>query len=170
MGCRQGGLGAWQGDSFRLIHRMNKQHGYELIAYGIVLAGLSYLAYRLAPALTRITLITGLAGGALCLIWGMRTILGNTKKVLPLLTLIPVSFILLSQAVLSWAGGHLDVPGRRMAALVITVLTVFSIGTLMMIVCAGIVFDEPSGGAAKDKSGQIPAPKRPEAKSNPIQP
>jgi hypothetical protein len=142
---------AWKGGSFSLAHPMNKQHGYELIAYSLVLAALSYFAHYLAPSVTRITLITGLIGGALCLVWGVRILLGNRGKALPLLTLIPVSFILLSQSVLTWAGGAQEVSGRRMAALVITVLTLFSLGTLMMVVCAGIVFDESPASPTKNE-------------------
>ena len=42
---------------------MNKTMGLQLIVYGVLLAGLSYLVHRLAPTMARPTLITGLVGG-----------------------------------------------------------------------------------------------------------
>jgi hypothetical protein len=119
-----------------------------LAVYGFLLAGLSYLTHYLAPALAKPTLITGLAGGALCLVWGVRAMQGSRGKAWAILTLIPVTFVMLSQAVLTWGGGTQQVPGRRMAAVVITVLCVFSVWMLMRIAYAGMVFDEQPGSPA----------------------
>jgi len=120
---------------------MSKKLGIELIAYGVLLAGLSYLVHHLAPTIARPTLITGLAGGALCLIWGVRAVLGKRGKALPLLTLAPISYVLLSQAVMNWGGGTEEVPDRRLTWLVIVVLGVSSVGMLMRIAYAGATFD-----------------------------
>lgn len=120
---------------------MNKTIGFQLIVYGLLLAGLSYLTQHLAPALARPTLIAGLIGGVLCLVWGLRVIAGNRGKALPLLTLLPVSFVMLSQSIITWAGRRQEVSGRALAAVVITVLFVLSIGMLMRIAYAGVVFD-----------------------------
>jgi hypothetical protein len=50
---------------------MNKTLGLLLVVYSLLLAGLSYLVYHLAPGAAQPTLITGPAGGALCLVWGL---------------------------------------------------------------------------------------------------
>lgn len=134
---------------------MNKNLGFQLVVYSLLLAGLSFLTHYLAPELARPTLIAGLAGGALCLIWGLRAVAGSRGKMLPGLTLMPIAFVMLSQTVITWAGGGQDVPGRRPAAAVITVLVVLSVGMLMRIAYAGCVMDVQAArrmGNGGDKS------------------
>jgi hypothetical protein len=127
---------------------MNKVIGIQLFIYGLLVAGLSYLIHFLAPDIARITLITGLSGGGLSLVWGLRAISGHTGKALPLLTLISVSFFLLSQTILGWAGD--DVSGHKWALTLITILLVLSIGMLMRIAYAGIDFGTNPARLAKD--------------------
>jgi hypothetical protein len=126
---------------------MNKTIGLLLVVYSLLLAGLSYLVYHLAPGVARPTLITGLAGGALCLVWGFRALAGSGGKALPLLTLIPVSFALLPQTFMSWGGGS---QAGRTVAMVITLLLVLSLGMLLRIAWSGMLFDVPAAGPAKD--------------------
>jgi hypothetical protein len=123
---------------------MNKTIGLLLVVYSLLVAGLSYLVYHLAPGVTRPTLITGLVGGGLCLIWGVRALAGGGGKALPLLTLIPVAFTLLTQTGTSWSGGGGTV------AVVITLLLVLSLGMLVRIAWSGMLFDVPAAGPAKD--------------------
>ena len=130
---------------------MNKTVGLLLVVYSLLLAGLSYLVYRLAPGATRPTLIAGLIGGSLCLVWGVRVLAGSGGKALPLLTLIPVSFVLLPQTFASWGGG---VQAGGTVAGLITLLLVLSLGMLLRIAWSGMVFDVPKGGATKEGDGQ----------------
>jgi hypothetical protein len=129
---------------------MNKTIGLQLVVYSLLLAGLSYLAHHLAPPIARLALIAGLVGAALCIIWGLRAVLGKRGKALPILTLIPISFVMLSQTVISWSGGSQEVPGRQTAAAVITVLFALSIAMLMRIAYAGVVFDGQPASPTKD--------------------
>ena len=129
---------------------MNKNIGLQLVVYSLLLAGFSYLTHHLAAALARPTLIAGLVGGALCLVWGLRAVTGSRGKALPLLTLIPVNFVMLSQTVTAWWAGSEGVEGRRAAASVITLLSVISFGMLMRIAYAGEVFDGQPASAATD--------------------
>ena len=92
---------------------MNKTIGLLLVVYSLLLAGCSYLVYHLAPVGTQPTLIAGLAGGALCLVWGVRALAGSGGKALPLLTLIPVSFTLLPQTFMGWSAGSGGVQAGR---------------------------------------------------------
>lgn len=140
---------------------MNKTIGLQLIVYSLVLAGLGYLTHHLAPALARPSLISGLAGGALCFVWGLRIVAGRRGKALPLLTLIPVNFVLLSQTVMTWIGESHEVPGQRTAVIVIASLFALSFAMLMRIAYAGVTFDRqakptPEGGA-KSRTGERPA-------------
>ena len=128
---------------------MNKNIGIQLLVYSVVLACLGYVAYLFAPTLARPTLIVGLTGGALCLVWGLRAFTGSQGKALPMLTLAPVAFMLLSQVMTNWLGEA--VPGRRAAATVVTVAFLLSIGMLMRIAYAGVVFDGQQRGPTKDR-------------------
>jgi hypothetical protein len=129
---------------------MNKTIGIQLVVYSLLLASLSYLVHHLAPALALPTLITGLAGGGFCLVWGFLAVAGSQGKALPLLTLLPVNFVMLSQTVVSWSGGNQEVAGRRPAAAVITVLLALSIAMLMRIAYAGMEFDGQARDPSKD--------------------
>ena len=120
---------------------MNKTIGLQLIIFSLLLVGCSYLVHHFAPTLARPTLITGLVGGACCLVWGLRALGGSRGKTLSILTLIPISFALLAQTAMTWAGGSQEVPGRRLAAVVITALFALSMVMLMRIAYAGVVFD-----------------------------
>ena len=145
---------------------MNKKLGIELIVYGVLLAGLSYLVHHLAPTIARTTLITGLAGGALCLVWGVRVVMGGRGKALPILTLVPISYVLVSQAVMNWGGGTEEVPGQRMVAVVITVLCVFSVGMLMMIAYTGVTFYGQAPGPTNPQPGKPQRTGKPEDRPN----
>ena len=141
---------------------MNKTLGLQLVGYGLLLAGLSYVTHHLAPALAQPTLIAGLTGGVLCLVWGLRTVAGSRGKALPILTLIPVSYMLLAQTILTWAGGSPEVSGRQTAAAVMTLLLVISIAMLIRIGYAGVVFEGQAAnpttdGGAKPQTTMKPA-------------
>ena len=138
-----------QGNSNRVIRAMDKTIGLQLVIYSLLLAGLSYLTHHLAPTLSRPTLIAGLVGAVLCLIWGLRGVLGKGGKALPVLTLIPISFVMLSQTVITWTGGGQEVPGRRAAAIVISALLVLSLGMLMRIAYAGGVVETRAANSMK---------------------
>lgn len=147
---------------------MNKTIGLQLIVYSLLLAGFSYLTYHLAPTLAQPTLIAGLAGGALCLVWGVRAVRGRTGKALAILTLIPISYVLLSQTVLTWGGGTQQVPGRRTAALVITVLFLLSLGMLMRIAYTGVVFYGRMAEPTKDGVARLQTAGKPAAQAHAV--
>jgi len=144
------GRNVGQGDSNIAVCAMNKSIGIQLILYSLLLAGLSYLVYHLSPTLAQPTLIAGVVGGTLCLVWGVRAAGGSKGKALPILTLIPVSFVMLSQTVIVWTGGSEVVTGRRAAAVVITVLLALSLGMLMRIAYTGMETYGQPASATKD--------------------
>ena len=146
---------------------MNKTIGLLLVVYSLLLAGLSYLVQHLAPGAARPTLITGLAGGALCLVWGFRALAGSGGKVLPLLTLSPVCFVLLTQAGTAWSGGSDGLQAGRTVAVVITLLLVLSMGMLVRIAWSGMVFDVPAAGPTKEGDGQSQANRQRTAPAHP---
>jgi hypothetical protein len=133
-----------------VVCAMNKTIGLLLVVYSLLLAGLSYLVYHLAPGGTRPTLITGVVGGALCLVWGVRAVAGGGGKALPLLTLIPVCFVLLPQTFTSWSGGSGGIQAGRAVAVVTTLIFALSLGMLLRIAWSGMVFDVPAAGPTKE--------------------
>jgi hypothetical protein len=124
---------------------MNKSLGSELIVYSVLLAALSYLAYHMAPAVAGTTRVTGLVGGALCLVWGLLAVLGKRRKVFSVLTLIPVCYVLLGQAIMSWTGRNEGDAGRRLVPVLIAVMFVISMGMLMAIAYHGTLYGQPPG-------------------------
>jgi lysylphosphatidylglycerol synthetase-like protein (DUF2156 family) len=145
---------------------MKKAIGLQLVIYSVLLAAVSSPAYALAPALTRPTLYAGLAGGVLCLVWGIRAMMGNRGKALPILTLIVVSFVLLSQAVLGWGSGSEAVSEHRSAAALITLLLLVSVGMLMRIAYAGVVFDGRATNPPADRTAKSKATANPPAQAH----
>ena len=148
---------------------MNKHLGSELILYGLLLAGLSYLTHHLAPTIARPTLITGLVGGALCLVWGVRAVRGNRRKAYAILTLIPISYVLLSQAILTWGGRNEGASPTRLAPTLMVLLLVFSIGMLVKIAYAGATFDGQPPGSTKEQPAKAQMTSKPDSKPNATQ-
>jgi len=116
---------------------MNKAIGVQLIGFGVASIGLGCLVYFLAGSLAMPTLIAGLAGGTLCFVAGIRAMRGATHKTLPLLTLIPLTIVLVSQAVMTWGAGSPEIPARRLASLIVCVLLALSYLMLMRVAYAG---------------------------------
>lgn len=143
---------------------MNKSIGLQLVAYSLLLAGLSYLTHHLAPTVARPTLVAGLAGGALCLVWGFRAVAGSRGKALPILTLIPICFVMLSQTVMNFGGQ--EFPGQKSATSVIAILLALSMGMLVRIAYAGVVFGAPPGSTAKDGGARSTPTGKPAAHAN----
>jgi hypothetical protein len=139
-----------QGNSNPGTETMNKTIGIQLVIFSLMLAGLSYLTYAQAPVFAKPTLIAGLAGGTLCLIWGLRAIAGSTGKALTLMTLTPVNFVLLSQVVRGFLGQRGAEPGGLAATVLVTLAFVVSMGMLTRIAYAGVVFEGQAASLATD--------------------
>jgi len=135
---------------------MNKSIGVQLIVYGLLVAGLSYAAHQLAPSLARPSLIVGLAGGGLCLVWGLRALAGSRRKAMVILTLVPVNFVLLSQVVLGWLGESEAGAERRLAATAATVALALSLAMLMRVAYTDAELVGPP--ANPDATNKTPAP------------
>jgi hypothetical protein len=154
------------GNPLPLDRDMSQKIGFQLALYSLLLAGGSYFVHQLAPAQAQAAFVTGLAGGALCLVWAILALAGSRGKALPILTLAPVCFVLLSQAVMGWSSGNQGAPASTAVAALNTGLLVLSLGMLMRIAYAGAVFDEKPpkpgapAGAATDESRK-PAPPHP---------
>ena len=136
------------GNGSSLVLAMNKSVGVQLLVFGLILAGFSYLAHTLSPTFTRPTLVVGLAGGLLCLLWGVLALRGRRGKALPILTLVVAGYILLGQAIQLW-GLNTELSGRRVAGALVTLLFVLTVGMLIRVAYAGVAF----GGPASKRPG-----------------
>jgi len=135
---------------------MNKTIGLQLVIYSLLLAGLSLLSQSLAPALSPTMLFVGLAGGALCLVWGIAALLGGRRKAWALLTLAGVNAVLLRQVVSAWSGTGAAAPGKSVAALA-TLLLLLSLAMLMRIAWAG-AFSPEQQSPGQRPAGDEPTP------------
>jgi peptidoglycan/LPS O-acetylase OafA/YrhL len=146
------GRGVASGGSPSVVQRMNRPLAFEFLVYGIALAGLGLLIHQQAPDLGLVALVTGIAGGALSVLWGVLALCGYRRRWWIVLTLGAVSFVLLSQAVTAWmrpAGAENHSP-TRLAAVWITVLLVLSLGMLMNLLHGqGRTYDRDAEGAQK---------------------
>jgi peptidoglycan/LPS O-acetylase OafA/YrhL len=152
-------LVARRGNSKSAVCAMNKTIGLQLVVYSLLLAGLSYLTHHLAPTVARPTLVAGLAGGALCLLWGFRAIAGSSGKTLPILTLIPICFVMLSQTVMNW--GEHELPGGKSATAITAILLILSLGMLVRIAYAGVVFGGRLAIPSENRASTPPTPRKP---------
>ena len=110
---------------------MSKKMASIILANGVVLAGLSIFIQQTAPAFAKVTLITAIAGGALCVVWSIVALAGHQRRTWAALTLIAVTVILLSQAVQAWVASSdaTNLPGR----LVLTIMLLMTMGMLLYV-------------------------------------
>ncbi len=59
---------------------MNSKMSAYVTVYGGLLVVLGLITHWIAPEIARTTLITGSASGALCVLWGIRGLLGHRCK------------------------------------------------------------------------------------------
>jgi peptidoglycan/LPS O-acetylase OafA/YrhL len=109
---------------------MSMEVAFDLVLCGALLVGSSFLAQRLQPDLQRVTLFTGLAGGGLCVLWGVLGRRGTRCHGCAMVTLAAAACVCVRQAVQSWnASPAIESKGRIVAALMM-VLVVFCVGML----------------------------------------
>ena len=66
------------------------------------MAALNYFIQQTAPAIPKVIFITGMAGGGLCVLWGIVAFAGHKRRVWAMLTIIAVAVVMLSQVVHAW--------------------------------------------------------------------
>jgi len=109
---------------------MSKKMAGVIMAYGAVLAALGLAVRSVAPELARITSITGIAGGGLCVLWGLVALAGHKRRVWTVLTLIAVLAVVLSQTVQAWLAST-DKSGTVAGALLLTLILLLTVGMLL---------------------------------------
>jgi hypothetical protein len=131
-----------------ILHTMNSKIALCVTTHGVALIVLALLIHRVAPEMARVTLITGLAGGALCALWGVLGLLGHRRRVGAVLTLIPVSLVLLPQVVSAWMDRGAGKSESLFASALMTVMLVASVGMLAYLLHAGENSTDAQGAKA----------------------
>jgi len=100
-----------------------------IMAYGVVLAGLSLAIKTVMPELEKIPFIVGLSGGGMCVLWGLAALLGHQRRVGTLLTLVAVALVVLSPTLRVW----MDSSGTVGARLLLTLMLALTVAMIMYV-------------------------------------
>ena len=110
---------------------MSKKMASIILAYGLTLAALSLLIQPFAPAFAKTILITGAAGGGLCVLWSIVALKGHQRRTWAVLTTIAVAFVTLSQAVQAWLAFSEAASTSLTGRLVVTLMFLMTVGMLL---------------------------------------
>jgi hypothetical protein len=108
---------------------MSKKMAGIIMAYGVALAGLSLAIKTVAPELAKISFLTGLLGGGLCVLWGLIALTGAKRRVAPLLTMAVVALVVLSPMLRAWMEASGTVGGR----LLLTLMLLLTVAMIMYV-------------------------------------
>ena len=110
--------------------RLRPDAALDLVLCGALIAGLPFFGRHLQPDLQRGTVVLGLVGGGLCVLWSILGRRGLPSRRGAMITLAAVATGFVFQAVQSWQVGNTAESKGRMAAALMVVLAVFCVGTL----------------------------------------
>ncbi len=113
---------------------MSLEVAADLVVCGVLLAGLSLVAQHVQPDFQRATLFTGLAGGGLCVVWGVLGRRMRAGRWGAMITLVVLACVFGHQAVLSWRSSAEGGSKSRMVMVLMAVLVVFCAGMLANLV------------------------------------
>lgn len=102
-----------------------------LIVFAGGLAGLGFVLHQITPELGRVTWFTGLAGGSLCLLWGIAAWAGLRGRTGAVLTTVATAFALLSQLVPAWMAAASENSGSLAFRVIVTAMMGLTMGMLM---------------------------------------
>jgi hypothetical protein len=109
---------------------MSKKMASVIVIYGVVLAALSLFIQQATPAFAQVVFVSGLAGGGLCVLWGIIAFAGHKRRAWAVLTMAEVGFAVLTQVVPAWIdGSSTSLSGR----LVLTFMLLMTVGMLMYV-------------------------------------
>jgi len=111
---------------------MNPDARIELVLCGVLLIGLSLVARHLGPTVGTVALLTAVAGGGLCVVWGAARC-----RVGAFVTLPAAACVLAWEAVKLWGIPADAEADHRGAAMLMTLLVAFCVGTLANVAQSG---------------------------------
>lgn len=101
-----------------------------VMVYGVLLAVLGFALQQIAPVMAKVTFIVGLTGGGLCVLCGIAALAGHKHRTWAVLTLVVVSFIVLTQVVQAWSAFAIESAGGLTGALLLTLMLLLTVGML----------------------------------------
>lgn len=116
---------------------MNFKSSLLVLVYSALVAICGVIAHIAAPETASVSLIAGVVAACVSAVLGTLALAGRRTRALTILTLVPVTFTLLSQTVQAW--GSAD-PGRGYspwANLLITVMFLLSVAMLAYLAYTG---------------------------------
>jgi hypothetical protein len=116
---------------------MSKKMATVIATYGVVLAALSLLIQQVAPAFAQLIVITGMAGGALCVLWGIIAFAGHKRRAWIVLTMMAVALVVLSQVVQAWFASTGAASTSLTGRLVLTLMLLMTVAMLMYVLHGG---------------------------------
>ncbi len=119
---------------------MNKKISFWLLIYGVILLAIGGWAMARSPHLAGTIGYASLAGGALCLVWGIRAGQGKKTKAGAVLTLIPLGYLYVAQAIQGWLGGGGVVAERLALAAGATLGAALTLAMLLRVAYDGVLF------------------------------
>lgn len=81
---------------------MNVSFSLDLLLYGLMVIGLNWVAYRIAPDLAGVTLTLAVTGGFFIVFWGVLGMRGFRRRSWPIATLMIVAILLILESVKAW--------------------------------------------------------------------
>ena len=105
----------------------------DLIAYGVLMAVLSLVAGRFSAEYSSLLISLGVAGGSLALPWAILSLRGMVCRRWVILTLAILSTVMAVLVVNEWLAISEDKSETRKAALIVTLMLVFSVGQLILL-------------------------------------
>lgn len=130
---------------------MNKKLSFWLLIYGVILLAIGGWAMARSPHLAGGLGYASLAGGALCLVWGLRAGQGKKTKAGAVLTLIPLGYLFMAQAIQGWLGGGGVVAERLALAASATLGAAITLAMLLRVAYDGVLFGV-AGNSGQNKS------------------
>jgi hypothetical protein len=113
---------------------MSSEVALDLALCGALLAGLSFLAQHLQPDFHRATLLFGLLGGALCVLWSVLGRRGTRCRGLAMATLAVIAIVFARQALRSWGAAASIGSKDRIVVALMVVLVGFCVGMVANLV------------------------------------
>jgi peptidoglycan/LPS O-acetylase OafA/YrhL len=102
----------------------------DLVLCGVLFAALSLMSQKLHPDFPRLTFFTGVAGGGLCVLWGLLGRRAPYCRLSAIVTLATIACVAIYQAARAWGTSTEGESTGRLVAAMMTLLVVFCVGTL----------------------------------------
>ncbi len=107
--------------------------GSIVVGYGVLIVVLSFVLQQVSPPLSKVAFVSGLIAGGLSILWGIVGLSGHKRRTWAMLTMIALSFVLLTQGIDAWSAPAGETPGKLGGAILLTGMIVLTVGMMMYV-------------------------------------